>query len=63
MADELLAFLAERKIPTLDARTLFAGRSQRFYWLEDHHIDATAQLEIGRALAPVVESVAAEKLR
>jgi len=63
MADEFLAFLAERGIPTLDARTLFAGKSQRFYWLEDHHIDVSAQQEIGRALAPILDSAEAEKLR
>jgi len=61
MADELLAFLAERKIPTLDARTVFAGQAKRFYWLEDHHIDVTAHLEIGQALAPILDSVVAEK--
>ena len=63
MGDELLAYLAERRIPSLDARELFAGKAQRFYWLEDHHIDVSAQQAIGRALAPIVESVAAEELR
>jgi hypothetical protein len=63
MGDELLAFLAERGIPALDVRQLFAGKAQRFYWLEDHHIDVAAQQEIGKALAPILESVAGEKLR
>lgn len=63
MADDLLAFLAERRIPTLDARVLFAGKAKRFHWLEDHHIDVTAQQEIGQALAPILESVVTEKLR
>jgi lysophospholipase L1-like esterase len=63
MGDEFLAFLAARKIPTLDVRTVFAGKAKRFYWLEDHHIDVDAQREIGMALAPILESIAAEKLR
>jgi hypothetical protein len=63
MADEFLAFLAERKIPTLDVRTVFAGKKRRFYWLEDHHIDVSAQREIGEALAPLVETIFAEELR
>ena len=63
LADDFLAFLAERKIPALDARALFAGNAERFYWLEDHHIDVTAQQVIGRALAPTLESLVPENLR
>jgi hypothetical protein len=63
MGDELLAFLAERKIPCVDARALFAARPERSYWLGDHHINTGAQLALGEALAPVVEALDPKGLR
>ncbi|MFN0006531.1 MAG: hypothetical protein ACKVXR_01385 [Planctomycetota bacterium] len=63
MGDEFLAFLAQREIPTLDARAVFSGQPHRFYWLEDHHIDVTAQQAIGKALAPILDSLLADKLK
>ena len=63
MADELLAYLAQRKIPVLDARQLFAGQKRRFFWREDHHIDVDAQRAIGAALVPFVEAMSPPGLR
>ena len=63
MGDELLAYLAERKIPCLDLRPVFAAGARRYFWREDHHIDVDAHQAIGEALAPVIESLQPAGLR
>jgi hypothetical protein len=63
MGNELIAFLAERGIPCLDVRQVFAGRPERFYWLEDHHMDVDAHRAIGEALVPVIEALQPKGLR
>jgi lysophospholipase L1-like esterase len=63
MGNELLAFLAERGIPCLDLRPVFASRPERLYWLEDHHMDVDAHKAIGEALVPVIEALQPKGLR
>jgi hypothetical protein len=63
MGNELMAFLAERKIPCIDAHAIFAARPERSYWLADHHINTGAHLALGEALAPVVEALDPKGLR
>ena len=63
LAKELEAFLAERKIPCLDALTLFAGKKERMYWLADHHINTAAHAALGEALVPYVDALELPGLR
>ena len=62
-AKELQAFLAERKIPCLDALPLFAARKERMYWLADHHISTAAHAALGEALVPFVNALEPSGLR
>lgn len=63
MADELLAFLTEREIPYVDGRAVFAGKPGPFFWKEDFHLNVDGHRAIGQALAPIIERVAANRLR
>jgi hypothetical protein len=63
MAKELMGYLAERKIPCLDAHRVFDARPERLYWLADHHINNTAHAALGAALMPVVEALEVPALR
>jgi hypothetical protein len=57
MANVLMNFLAEQKIPAVDMRKVFRENTGPFFWYEDHHINVNAHRLIGEALAPVVESL------
>jgi len=63
MGAELMTFLTERGLPCVDVHRVFAGRTGRFYWLEDHHMDIDAHRAIGEALVPVVEGLRPKGLR
>lgn len=63
LGKELVDFLAERRIPCLDAHAVFDGRPERMYWLGDHHMNTAGHAALGEALLPVVEALESPGLR
>ena len=63
LGKELVDFLAERKIPCLDAHAVFDARPERLYWLGDHHMSTAGHAVLGEALVPFVEALDSPGLR
>ena len=63
MANVLIAFLNEHKIPVLDMRKVFKENKGPFYWREDFHINVNAHRLIGRKLALMIHDAWQEFVR